>query len=242
VLFADLKGSMELLADRDPEEARSILDPVLARMMEAVHRHKGTVNQVMGDGQTMAALDGARRWERFGAVFLPAVHSRAWLAWCYVELGAFAEGKTLGDEGLRIAEAVEHPGSLMVASLGFGLLALRQGDLPRALPLLERAVGICRDADLAYALHLLGDVAAHRKPPETEQAEAHYHQALALAEKLGMRPLQAHCHRSLGTLYAMTGQRAQARAELDTAITLYCTMDMTFWLPQAEAALTQVDT
>src|SRR5262245_17811452 len=50
VLFADLKGSMELLADRDPEEARQLLDPVLERMMAAVHRYEGTVNQVMGDG------------------------------------------------------------------------------------------------------------------------------------------------------------------------------------------------
>src|SRR5262245_60466653 len=50
VLFADLKGSMELLAERDPEEARQLLDPVLERMIEAVHRYEGTVNQVMGDG------------------------------------------------------------------------------------------------------------------------------------------------------------------------------------------------
>ena len=57
VLFADLKGSMELLAERDPEEARKILDPVLERMMEAVHRYEGTVNQVMGDG--IMALFGA---------------------------------------------------------------------------------------------------------------------------------------------------------------------------------------
>jgi class 3 adenylate cyclase/predicted ATPase len=57
VLFADLKGSMELLADRDPEEARKLLDPVLERMMEAVHRYEGTVNQVMGDG--VMALFGA---------------------------------------------------------------------------------------------------------------------------------------------------------------------------------------
>jgi class 3 adenylate cyclase/tetratricopeptide (TPR) repeat protein len=57
VLFADLNGSMELLADRDPEEARKILDPVLERMMEAVHRYEGTVNQVMGDG--IMALFGA---------------------------------------------------------------------------------------------------------------------------------------------------------------------------------------
>jgi class 3 adenylate cyclase/tetratricopeptide (TPR) repeat protein len=57
VLFADLRGSMELLADRDPEEARKILDPVLERMMEAVHHYEGTVNQVMGDG--IMALFGA---------------------------------------------------------------------------------------------------------------------------------------------------------------------------------------
>ena len=57
VLFADLKGSMELLADRDPEEARHLLDPVVERMMDAVHRYEGTVNQVMGDG--IMALFGA---------------------------------------------------------------------------------------------------------------------------------------------------------------------------------------
>ena len=57
MLFADLKGSMELLADRDPEEARRLLDPVLQRMMEAVHQYEGTVNQVMGDG--IMALFGA---------------------------------------------------------------------------------------------------------------------------------------------------------------------------------------
>src|SRR5882672_20463 len=57
VLFADMKGSLELLADRDPEDARKLLDPVLERMMEAVHRYEGTVNQVMGDG--IMALFGA---------------------------------------------------------------------------------------------------------------------------------------------------------------------------------------
>ncbi|MGW8325101.1 MAG: adenylate/guanylate cyclase domain-containing protein, partial [Desulfobacterales bacterium] len=57
VLFADMKGSTELVADRDPEDARKILDPVLEHMMEAVHRYEGTVNQVMGDG--IMALFGA---------------------------------------------------------------------------------------------------------------------------------------------------------------------------------------
>jgi tetratricopeptide (TPR) repeat protein len=276
-------------------------------------------------GQTVAALDGARCHERFGQAILPAVISRVHLVQCHAELGTFTEGNPLGDEGLRIAEAVDHPGSLMLAYYGTGLLALRQGDLPKSLPRLERAVGLCRDADLplwfpwmagalgagytlggriadavplltqaleqtmatetvgfqalcclplgeaqllagrreeaqalaeralalarehqergheAYALRLLGDIAARYESSERGQAEAHYRQALALAEVLGMRPLQAHCHLGLGTLYAKIDQREQARAELSAAIELYRAMAMTFWLPQAEAGLAQVE-
>jgi predicted ATPase len=81
-------------------------------------------------GQTVASLEGARRHERFGQVALPAVFARSRLATCHAELGLFAEGRTLGDEGLRIAEAAAHPASLLWASYGIGLLALRQGDLP----------------------------------------------------------------------------------------------------------------
>jgi tetratricopeptide (TPR) repeat protein len=93
----------------------------------------------------------------------------------------------------------------------------------------------------AYARRLLGEIAAHRDPPDATRAAAHYQQALALANELGMRPLQAHCHRALGTLYATAGQREQARAALAAAIALYRDMDMTFWLPQTEAALAQVE-
>ena len=78
-------------------------------------------------------------------------------------------------------------------------------------------------------------------PSEVEPAATHYRHALVLAEELGMRPLQAHCHLGLGTLYTRTGQREQARAELSMAIALYRAMDMHFWLPQAEAALAQPD-
>ena len=94
--------------------------------------------------------------------------------------------------------------------------------------------------DEALALHQLGVVHAHADPPDAEEAEAYYQQSLLLAEALGMRPLQAHCHLGLGTLYAKTGQREQACTALSTAIKMYRTMDMTFWLPQAEATLAQV--
>ena len=90
-------------------------------------------------------------------------------------------------------------------------------------------------------LRQLGFVHAHADPPDVTQAEVYYQQALTLAAELGMRPLQAHCHHELGTLYAATGQREQARSALSTAIDMYRAMEMTFWLPQAEAALAQVE-
>jgi tetratricopeptide (TPR) repeat protein len=93
----------------------------------------------------------------------------------------------------------------------------------------------------AWSLRLLGEIAVQGEPPQAGQAEAHYRQALALAEELGMRPLQAHCHHSLGTLYVATGQQEQARAELSAALDLYQAMEMTFWLPETEAALAQVE-
>src|SRR5207244_403641 len=79
--------------------------------------------------QIMAFFDGVGHHERFGQVFLPVVNSRAWLAACQAELGTFAEGNALAEEGLRIAEAVAHSASLLIASWGIGLLSLRQGDL-----------------------------------------------------------------------------------------------------------------
>jgi class 3 adenylate cyclase len=85
VLFADLKGSMELLADRDPEEARELLDPVLERMIEAVHRYEGTVNQVMGDG--IMALFGA-----------PIAHEDHAVRACYAALRMQETVTRYGDE------------------------------------------------------------------------------------------------------------------------------------------------
>src|SRR5256712_6062556 len=88
VLFADLKGSMELLADRDPEEARKILDPVIERVMEAVHRYEGTVNQVMGDG--IMALFGA-----------PLAHEDHAVRACYAALRMQEAVKAYADEARR---------------------------------------------------------------------------------------------------------------------------------------------
>ena len=99
---------------------------------------------------------------------------------------------------------------------------LLAGRLEEAVHLAGRALDLARAhkerGHEAWALRLLGEIAAHQAPRRSSRPNTHYRQALALAEELGMRPLMAHCHLGLGTLYAKTGQREQARAELSMAI------------------------
>jgi class 3 adenylate cyclase/tetratricopeptide (TPR) repeat protein len=93
--------------------------------------------------------------------------------------------------------------------------------------------------DEAWLLRLQGDIHRQNGRAEHTEAERSYQQALALANELGMRPLQAHCHRGLGTLYSQTDQSEQAHAELSTAVEMYRDMEMTFWLPETEVALAE---
>jgi class 3 adenylate cyclase len=111
VLFADLKASMELLADRDPEEARRLLDPVLERMMAAVHRYEGTVNQIMGDG--IMALFGA-----------PIAHEDHAVRACYAALAMQAALRSYSDEVWRTHGLAVHfrvglnSGEVVVRAIG----------------------------------------------------------------------------------------------------------------------------
>ena len=275
--------------------------------------------------RNVRTLQGDRLHARVGPMHSVAASSRSWLSRCHAELGAFTEGLATAEDGLRLAETVNHPLRLIEACRDVSIVYLRWGDVPRAIPMLERAMGLCQDwhvplfspwlatllglaytlagrvaaglalveqgveqevargrpqsvpsvvsrlseayllagrlekahqraaqaldlarryqfrGEQAWALRLLGEIAAHRTPPEVETAETHYRQALALAEALGMRPLLAHCHRDLGTLYAKIGRYAEAHTELSTAIAMYRAMEMTFRLPQVEATLAQVE-
>jgi class 3 adenylate cyclase/tetratricopeptide (TPR) repeat protein len=294
--------------------------------------HLGRLYYVLGDyrraiavlRKNVEALQGDLRCEHFSLPGVASVVSYAWLVRSLAELGAFAEGMTHAEEAVRIAEVADHSFTLFDAYYSVGCLCLRKGEIPKALPLLERALALVQSRNMlivfpstasalgvayalsgqvrqalplleqamqlsesmgikathalgvaalseayllagridealplagralecssdlkqyghqAWILRLLGEIVAHRHPPEAEQAEAYYRQALTMAEDLGMRPLQAHCHRGLGALYATTGQREQACAALAAAVTLYRDMDMTCWLPETEAALAQV--
>jgi tetratricopeptide (TPR) repeat protein len=169
----------------------------------------------------------------------------SFLGLLYTLAGRGAEGVPLLEQAVEQAVSIDRKAymALWVALLGEAyLLTGRLVDAhTRAVQALELARTHQERGHEAWALRLLGEIGAHGERPEVAQVEEHYRQALALAEELGMRPLQAHCHRGLGMLYATTGRQAQARAALSTAMEMYRAMEMTFWLPETEAALAQVD-
>jgi tetratricopeptide (TPR) repeat protein len=147
-------------------------------------------------------------------------------------------------QAVEQSDAMERTDNAAHCRLSLGEAQLRADHLEEAHTLAEQALALARQhqerGNQAYALRLLGDIAARREPLESAAAEILYRQAVSLAEELGMRPLQAHCHLDLGIFYGKTKRAIEAQAELSTAIEMYSAMEMTFWLPQAEAALTQV--
>jgi tetratricopeptide (TPR) repeat protein len=170
--------------------------------------------------------------------------SAAGLGYAYALQGRLAEGRSLLEEALSISR---RSGVLVGQARWLTWLSevcRRAGHREEAGQHARQALHLARQQQErgieAVALRQLGVVQAHAEPPDIVQAEVYYQHSLTLAEELGMRPLQAHCHRGLGRLYATTGQREQACAELSAAIDLYRAMEMTFWLPETEAALAQV--
>jgi tetratricopeptide (TPR) repeat protein len=159
--------------------------------------------------------------------------------------GRLAEGRALLEEGIsesiRTGGLQNHARRVVWLSEVCRLAGRGEEAWQHARQALDLARQLKARGDEAHALHQLGVVHAHANPPDIAPAEARYQQTLALANALGMRPLVAHCYHGLGRLYGQTGRSEQARVALTTAIDLYRAMDMTFWLPQAEAALAQVE-
>lgn len=146
--------------------------------------------------------------------------------------GNVTDAVALLTQAMEQTMAMDMAGFQTLCTLPLGEVHLLAGCLEEAYDHAERTLALARKHQergcQAYALRLLGEIAAHRALPDVALSAAHYQQALALAQDLGMRPLAAHCHRGLGTLYANTVQRDQARTELSTALELYRAMEMTF--------------
>jgi class 3 adenylate cyclase/DNA-binding winged helix-turn-helix (wHTH) protein/tetratricopeptide (TPR) repeat protein len=301
---------------------RVIPNYFLGRAYQALGAYHRAMDFFKGD---MVSLQGNSYRELFGLASSPSIHSRIRLALCLAEVGEFAQAIARGEEGVRMAEALDDPWTLAFAYFAVGLPYLHMGDLKKAIPLLERGLELCRVWDIrfsfpliastlgaayvlsgyvdkalplleqaveqavsmgritghsravahlseaylldgrleealelgrraldlsrdhkerghqAYALRLLGEIALHDVPPQIEQAEFLYRQALALAKELGMRPLVAHCRLGLGTLYCRMGRLEQARSELSAAIEAYQAMEMAFWLTRAQIELAKAE-
>jgi class 3 adenylate cyclase/tetratricopeptide (TPR) repeat protein len=202
------------------------------------HLYKGALSQAI------AMLERSLGVCLAGDVQLLLPYVALHLGYAYALFGRVTEAVPLLEQAVEQSAATKnivlYP--LLVAHLGEAyLLAGRIVDASQqARHALERSRDLKQRGHEAYALRLLGEIAAQRQPPDAEAAAAAYRQARTLADELGMRPLAAHCHLGLGTLYARTGRLEHARDELSAAMALYHAMDMTFWLSRAEAAWAQV--
>jgi len=176
---------------------------------------------------------------RTGKVVLLLPTAVASSAWVLAQLGEASGAQIRLQEGEQLVERQAARGFVRERGWDYhslGRTCLLLGQLDEARRLGDRAVESSpgHQGFMAHALHLLGDIATHPNRFDAERGEAHYRQALALAEPRGMRPLVAHCHLSLGKLYRRTGKRTESDEHLTTATTMYREMEMTYWLLQAE--------
>jgi tetratricopeptide (TPR) repeat protein len=189
--------------------------------------------------QAVGALEAAVQACETGRIPLLFPNSAALLGAAYVLARRTRDARALLQRTLEQIMVIGNSVYRISCTLALGEAYLVDGERDRAGALACEALRLSevQDAkgDEARALRLLGEIAASAEPPEGAEAEGYYRQALALAEELGMRPLVAHCHLGLGTLYENVGREQEARGELTTAIGMYRAMDMPFWLARAEA-------
>ena len=157
----------------------------------------------------------------------------------YAHAGRVAEALPLLEQAVERAASMKlmTGRSIFVARLGEAYLLARRID--DAIRFAGNALAFSREqrerGHEAYALRLLGEIAAEGNPPDAPSALAHYREAMALADELGMRPLLAHCHMGLGRLHRRTGDRLNAEGHLATSVALFREMEMRFWLEKGEA-------
>jgi len=205
-----------------------------------VYEGAGDLHRFKGDWAKARSLTehGIAVW-RGANVVLGLSAAVASSAWILAQLGETSEALARLREAKELVEDAAAKGSFNFQRFAYhalGHACLLLGRLDEARDMGNRALEYSpsHPGSAAHALHLLGDIATHPERFDADNGEAHYRQALALAEPRGMRPLVAHCHLGLGKLYRRTGKREQAQEQLTTATTMYREMGMTYWLEQAE--------
>jgi class 3 adenylate cyclase/tetratricopeptide (TPR) repeat protein len=175
-------------------------------------------------------------------IYVPLVAPR--LGYAYVHAGRLAEGLRLLEQSIDDSAAVGRAGFLALNMAWLSEAYLMTGRIDEATSLAERAFDLSKQhkerGHGALALKLGADIARRRVPADIEQVEARYREALMLAEDMGMRPLQAHCHRGLAKVHAAAGAHDRARAEFNAALELYRTMAMISWQTRTEKSLSQI--
>jgi class 3 adenylate cyclase/tetratricopeptide (TPR) repeat protein len=204
----------------------------------------GSVSLAQGDlDPAIDALERARALIRRWNFQLWAVLARLGYA-CALSARA-DEGRELLEEVIQDATTMSSMGvgrAMQLAWLGEAYLL--EGRLDDALERAQQAVSLARRhqerSHEAWSLRLLGEIASRSDHPAVEKAEGYYHEALALAVELGMRPLVGHCYFYLGKLFRRIDQQEQAREHLMTATTMYGEMDMRSWVDQVEAEMREL--
>jgi tetratricopeptide (TPR) repeat protein len=231
-------------AARDEAETIRLAEPTRhASTLSLAYFAASAVHLLKGDWA--GARVASERWiaaARSGNVALQLPWAVASAAWAEAQLDEGTPALERIREGEELVDRVAARG--IVGNRGWayqalGRACLLRGQLDQARSLAARAIESSphHPGFAGHALHLLGDIATHRDRFDAESGEAHYSQALALAERHGMRPLSAHCHLGLGQLHGHAGSPQEAEQHLATAAALYRAMDMGFWLEQTEAAL-----
>jgi class 3 adenylate cyclase/tetratricopeptide (TPR) repeat protein len=174
---------------------------------------------------------------RRGNVAIHLPWALAFSAWTLAQIGEDSEPLERVQEAKQLLDQQAGRGTIAHHGWAYhagGRACLLLGRLDEAQGLAERALATSQHQPgfAAYALHLLGDVATHSDRFDAETGERHFRQALALAQKLGMRPLEAYCQLSLGKLYHRTGRAREVGEARTTADRMFHDMDMGFWLRQ----------
>ncbi|MGH7811176.1 MAG: hypothetical protein ACREP5_12940, partial [Candidatus Binatia bacterium] len=175
-------------------------------------------------------------------IYVPLVAPR--LGYAYAHAGRLAEGLRLLEQSIDDSAAVGRAGFLALNMAWLSEAYLMTGRINEATSLAERAFDLSKRhkerGHGAISLKLGADIARRRVPADIEQVEARYREALTLAEDMGMRPLQAHCHRGLAKIHAAAGAHDRARGEFNAALELYRTMAMISWQTKTEKSVSQI--